>query len=105
MLRLLHGHADQVAPLGPRAVVVLHVLETQQILQDEPRDARALADAAVRNHRRVAAHTLPAVQRLQLVDSLERAVLVAVLPPGNALRAGNMAAALARFRKSRRREN
>src|SRR5687768_3297374 len=43
--------ADQVAPLRPRAVVVLHVLEAQQILEHEPGMARALADAAVGDDR------------------------------------------------------
>src|ERR1700734_358237 len=33
---LFDGGADQIAPLGPGTVVILHVAETQQILQHEP---------------------------------------------------------------------
>src|SRR5438094_10591961 len=84
-LRLLHRRADEVAPLGPRAVVVLHVLEAQQMLQHKPREARAFADAAVRDDRRVALDPLIAVELLQLVDALECPIVVAVLPPRNAL--------------------
>src|SRR5207244_9912370 len=36
-LRLLNRRPDQVAPLGPRAVVVLHVLVSEQVLQNKPR--------------------------------------------------------------------
>src|SRR6476619_3818863 len=104
-LRLLHRRTDQVSPLGPRPVVVLDVLEAEQVFQHEPRDARPFADAAVRDHGSVARHALSAVKRLQLVDALERAVLVAVLAPGNALRARNVSAALAGFRKPGRRED
>src|SRR6478752_8654895 len=105
MLRPLHRHADEIAPLSPRTVVVLHVLESEEILQDEPRDARTLPDAAVRNHGRVSGHALAAVQRLELVHALERPIVVAVLAPGDAFRARDMAAALAGFRESWRREN
>src|SRR4051812_36569747 len=41
------GRANKVAPFGPGAVVVLHVIDTQQILQDEPRMTRSFADAAI----------------------------------------------------------
>src|SRR5712691_10226083 len=105
MLRLLHRRADEVAPLGPRAVVVLHVLETEQVLQHEPRQARALADAAVRDDRAVALDALVGVELLQVGDVLERPIVVAVLAPGNALRAWNVSAALAGLRQSGRREN
>src|SRR3954467_6468900 len=43
-LGLRHRRADQVAPLGPGTVVVLDVLEPEQVLQHEPRDARTFAD-------------------------------------------------------------
>src|SRR3954469_12031871 len=104
-LGLLHRRADQVAPLGPGTVVVLDVLEPEQVFQHEPRDARAFADAAVGDHGSVARDALSAVERLQFVDALERPVLVAVLAPGNALRARNVAAALAGFRQPGRRED
>ena len=41
------GGADEVAPLGPGAVVVADLVEAQQILEDEPGVRTALADAAV----------------------------------------------------------
>src|SRR5262245_7527187 len=102
---LLHRGANQVAPFGPRAVVVLHVLEAEQVLQDEPREARALADAAVRDHRPIARDALRGIERRQIVVALERAVVVAVLAPRDALGAGNVPAALAGFRQPGRRED
>src|SRR5438477_7220777 len=97
---LFHGRADQIAPLGPRAVVVLHVRETQEMLEGEPGEARSLADAAVRDDRLIARDALRGVQRLQVVKALEGAIVIAVLPPRNALRAGNVSAALARLGQS-----
>ena len=44
------GHAHGAAPLGPRAVVVAHVLEAEQVREHEPGVARTLADAAVGDH-------------------------------------------------------
>src|SRR6185295_17915545 len=96
---------DQIAPLGPRPVGVLHVLEPEQMLERKPRQARPLADAAVGDDRLVAADALRRVELAQLVEVLERPVLVAVLPPRNALRAGNVTAALARLRQSGRRQD
>ena len=43
---------DQVAPLGPRAVVVLDVVAAEQLVQHEPRVRGALADPAVGDDRR-----------------------------------------------------
>src|SRR3954466_1905756 len=80
-LWLLHLCADQVPPLGPRAAVVLHLVEAEQVLHREPRQARALADAAVGDHRLVAGNPFLRVERPQLVEALERAVVVAVLAP------------------------
>src|SRR5690606_40240109 len=40
------GHPDGVAPLGPRAVVLRHLV-TEDLGEDEPGVAAALADAAV----------------------------------------------------------
>src|SRR3954468_8596056 len=48
---LLDRHVDEVAPLGPRAVVVLDVVAAQELVQDEPAVRRALADAAVGDDR------------------------------------------------------
>src|SRR5215471_7740107 len=105
MLWLLHRRTDEVAPFRPRSVVVLHVLEAEQMFQHEPRQTRAFADAAIRDDWRVAFDALIGVQLLQLVHAFERSVVVAVLPPRNALRAGNVTAALARLRKSGWRED
>ena len=105
MLRLLHRRADEIAPLGPRAVVVLHVLEAEQVLQHEPREARAFADAAVRDHRLIARDALRGVQRFQIVEALERPIVVAVPAPRDALRAGDVSAALAGFGQSGRRQD
>src|SRR6266571_5947101 len=104
-LRLLHRRADEVAPLGPRAVVVLHVLESEEILHGEPGEAGPFADAAVRDDGLVPQDALRGIQRLQFVEALEGAVLVAVLSPRDALGTGNMAAPLARLGQPRRREN
>src|SRR3954465_11846568 len=96
-LRLLDRRPHQVAPLGPRPVVVLDVVEAEQMLEREPGDARPFTDAAICDDRLIAADPLGAVQRSQVVEALERAVLVAVLAPRDALGAGNVAAALAGF--------
>ena len=44
---LLDRHGHHVAPLGPRAVVVAHVVDAEQLVQHEPGVRRALADPAV----------------------------------------------------------
>ena len=41
---------DQVAPLGPGAVVVAHVLDTEQLGEHKPGVSRALPDPAVGDH-------------------------------------------------------
>src|SRR5215471_12178895 len=96
---LLDRHVDQVAPLGPAAVVVADVREAEQVFEREPRVAAALADTAVRD--RVASGrelVVFAVQLLQLVGRLERAVVrVDRLRPRDALRAGNVPAAQRAF--------
>src|SRR5208337_415442 len=48
-LRLLDRSPHLVAPFRPRAVVILHVLESQKLRQNKPRMTRALANPAV-NH-------------------------------------------------------
>ena len=49
---LLDRDGDHVAPLGPGAVVVLHVVLAEQLVQHEPGVRRALADPAVGDDRR-----------------------------------------------------
>src|SRR5215831_4272742 len=75
------------------------------MLEHEPGQARTFADAAVGDDWRVALNPLISVQLLQLVHAFEGPVVVAVLPPRDALGARNVAATLARFRQSWRREN
>src|SRR5205823_9930918 len=101
----LNRRTDKVSPFRPRSIVVLHLLEPEQVLQREPREARSFADAAVRNHRLIARNALRRVQRAQLVEALERPVVVAVLAPRDALRAWNVSAALTGLRQTGRREN
>src|SRR5271166_5273382 len=68
---LLDRGADQVAVLRPAAVVVAHVLQAEEVAQDEPRVARALADAAVSDRRPVRIDALLLqVNRPQLVRRL-----------------------------------
>src|SRR6187402_1904257 len=43
----LNRRAHQIAPLGPAAIVVAHVRMSEQIGEDEPGVAAALADPAV----------------------------------------------------------
>src|SRR5205085_750010 len=77
----------------------------EEIFHREPGEARPLADAAVRDDRLIAGDPARSIERLQLVERLEGAVLVAVLPPRDALRARDMTTALAGFRQPRGRED
>src|SRR5581483_7113450 len=72
---LLDRHSDRAAPFGPRTVVVADVGVTQELVEHEPRVRGPLADAAVRDDLAVRRDALPAVDLLQLVVALERAVL------------------------------
>src|SRR5713226_860943 len=94
---LFDRRAHQVAPLGPRAVVVPDVLVTEQILQHKPRMRAALTDAAVGDDLLVPSDALAAVQLAERVGGLEGAVFSDRLRPRNAGRAGNVPAALRGF--------
>src|SRR6266550_1717825 len=64
---------DEVAPLGPRAVVVLHFVDAEQVLEREPRVARPFADPAVGDDLARAVNDLRALVQLpQLVMRLDR---------------------------------
>src|SRR5262245_33072923 len=78
---LLDRCAHERAVLGPRAVVVLDVRVAEQLLQGEPRVARALADPAVGDDLAVAFDAFALVQGRQLVRAFERPVLVRRLGP------------------------
>src|SRR6185437_652650 len=73
--------ADQGAVLGPGTVVVLHVRLVEQLVEDEPGVAGALADPAVGDGVLALIEPGLAVELAQLVVALERAVLVGRLAP------------------------
>ena len=87
---------DEVAPLGPRAVVVLDVGVAEQLAEDEPGVRAALADAAVGEHLLLGRDALRAVELAQLVGRLERAVVADRLRPRDRLRARDVAACATR---------
>src|SRR5207245_11750624 len=101
----LDRRADQIPPFRPGAVVVGDIAVSQQILQHKPAMAGALTDAAVGDHRLAAVHAFGGVQALQLIERPESAVIVASLAPGDVARSGDMPAALASFRQTRRSKN
>src|SRR5260370_42578961 len=59
------GRRHQVAPFGPRAVVVAHLFQPQQVLEREPGVARPLPDTAVGDHLILAVDDLRALIQLQ----------------------------------------
>src|SRR5207253_11447554 len=90
-LALLDRDADQRAPLGPGAVVVLDVPPAQQLVQGEPYVRAPLPDPAVRDDVLVGGHPLLAVEGHELIRGLEGAVLVRRLAPGDVCGAGDVA--------------
>ncbi len=77
--------ADKAAPFGPRSIVVLYVLHAEQIFQDEPRMARTFADTAIGDRGFCEIDSGRGVEILQFSNSLERAVVIRGLRPGDAL--------------------
>src|SRR5213594_1976314 len=61
------GRTDEVAPFGPRTVVVTNVTVAQEILQDEPGVRTALTDAAVGDDLVLAGNAFRLVELLQVV--------------------------------------
>ncbi len=96
------GGADEVAPFGPRAVVVADPAEAQQILEDEPGVRAALADAAVSDDFVLAGNAFGFVEFFQVVERFEGAVFVGSLRPGDIRSLGNVAGALGSFGHARR---
>src|SRR5919201_7096379 len=82
----LDRHVHEIAPLGPRSVVVAYVLVAEQLPEHEPRVGAALADAAVSSDLLVRRHTFPRVQVAKLVGGFERPVVAHRLRPRNRLR-------------------
>ena len=64
---LLNRNVDEVAPLGPRAIVVLDVGLAEQLVKYEPRVGGALADPAVGDDRIASQNSLAAIQFAELV--------------------------------------
>src|SRR4051794_18920509 len=91
---LLDRYADQRAVLRPRAVVVLHVRLVEDLVQDEPRVRRPLADAAVSDRVLAEVHAFGLVELAQLVVGEERAVFVRGLRPRDVLRGRHVTGAL-----------
>src|SRR6266568_830109 len=90
----LDRHPHGVAPLDPGAVVVADPLEAEELAQHEPGVAGALADAAVGDHVVTGVEAeLALVQRAELVDALEGAVVVGRLLPGDIARPRDVATA------------
>src|SRR5262249_24739594 len=101
----LDGNSYEIPPLSPRAIVVLHIGITEQILQHEPGVTRPLANPAVRDDRFSAHDTVRGKQRGQLIAALERAIVIAGLRPGDVSRARDVPSALAGLSQPRRRED
>src|SRR5882724_978743 len=62
--RIRDRRTDQIAPLGPRTVVIAHIFEPEQILQHEPGVRTALANAAIGDHFVAAVNSLSTVELL-----------------------------------------
>src|SRR6266516_2261758 len=92
--RPLDRHAHRVAPLDPGAVVVADPLEAEELAQHEPGVAGALADPAVGDHVVTGIEPqLALVQRAQLLDGPEGAVVVGRPLPGDVARPRDVAPA------------
>src|SRR5438445_8636766 len=91
---LFDWHTDERAVFGPRAVVVLDVLEAEQLVQREPGVTRALADAAVRDGVLRVVDADLVVELAKVRVRLERAVLVRGLAPRHVQRGRDVPAAL-----------
>ena len=88
--RVLDRHADEAAVLGPAAIVVPDALVAEQLVEDEPRVARPLADPAVRDDVLVGRDALALVEGGQLLAALEGAVLAHGLRPRDRCGAGDV---------------
>src|SRR6266850_533725 len=96
------GGPDEVTPLGPRAVVVAHVVVAEQILQNEPGMRAAFPDAAVGDDLVGSGDALGLIELLKILERLEGAVLVGSLRPRDICGFGDVSRALGGFVHSRR---
>src|ERR1051326_8595684 len=62
----LDRRSNEVAPLGPRPVVISHIVEAEQVFQDKPRVARTLSDPAIRDYRLGAVDALARIELAKL---------------------------------------
>src|SRR2546430_10316023 len=90
----LDWRSHEIPPLRPGPIVVSDVRVSEEVLQDEPRVRRSLADPAVGDDLFVRRHALRLVEGFQLFDRLECAVLVHRLRPRNVLRSWDVTSAL-----------
>src|SRR5262249_13556450 len=102
---LFDRRADQVAPFGPRTVVVAHLRLTEQASLHKPGVRGGLANAAVGDHFGAPGPPLAAVKLAERLGALERPVLVDRLCPGHIDGPRNVAPALRRLRHARRRNH
>src|SRR5437867_6704347 len=106
LLPLLDGRSDNVAVLGPTAVVILHVVQAKQVFQHKPGVAGALADAAIGDGRFLGIDAfLLKIDRVQILSRFERSVRLHGSAPRDAFGAGDMAAALGGFGHAWRRDD
>src|SRR5919202_1002790 len=84
---LVDRNVNEIAPLGPRAVVVLDVVVPEELVQHEPGVRRALADPAVGDDLVPVQDALAGVELAELVGGLEGAVLLHSLSPRHGCRA------------------
>src|SRR5712664_1557335 len=96
------GGADEVAPFGPRAVVVAHVVVAEQILQNEPGMRAAFPDAAILDDFIGAGDALGLIELLKILEGFEGAVLVGGLRPRDIRGFRDVSWALGGFGHSRR---
>lgn len=78
-----YRNPHQVAPLRPRAVIVLHVGVAEEVLEDKPGVAGALGDAAVDHHVFIRGDARGLVKSLKFLKRFKGAVGVYRLGPGD----------------------
>src|SRR5215212_279895 len=92
-----YRHTDQRAVFGPGAVVVLHIVLVENLVQHEPRMRASLTDPAVGDDVVVPAQAGPAVELLEFLVGLEGTVVIRGLAPRHVDRRWDVSAALGLF--------
>src|SRR3989442_5676846 len=88
----LDRRADQITPLGPRAIVVAHLWVTEKVLQHEPGEGTTFTDTAIGDHLVLAADPFAGVELLERIGGVLIAVLLDPLRPRHVDRAGGVPA-------------